>query len=37
MEKNRQESKGTHFDPQAVDIFFAVQDDILAIKEQYQG
>jgi putative two-component system response regulator len=32
-----QENKGTHFDPQVVDIFFAVQDEILAIKEQYQG
>ena len=31
------ESKGTHFDPDVVDAFFAVQDEILAIKETYQG
>lgn len=31
------ESKGTHFDPDVVDAFFAVQDQILAIKEKYQG
>ena len=31
-----QESKRTHFDPDIVDAFFAVQDEILAIKEAYQ-
>ncbi len=31
------ESKGTHFDPDVVDAFFAVQDEILVIKEEYQG
>lgn len=30
------ESKGTHFDPDVVDAFFAVQDEILAIKEANQ-
>ncbi|MCX5883882.1 MAG: response regulator, partial [Deltaproteobacteria bacterium] len=31
-----QESKRTHFDPDIVDAFFAIQDEILAIKEAYQ-
>ena len=30
------EERGTHFDPEIVDIFFAVQDQILDIKQQYQ-
>ncbi|HEX7475896.1 MAG TPA: diguanylate cyclase [Dehalococcoidales bacterium] len=29
------EGKGSHFDPAVVDAFFAVQDEILAIKKQY--
>lgn len=29
------EGRGTHFDPDVVDAFFAVQDDILAIKKLY--
>jgi putative two-component system response regulator len=31
-----QESKGTHFDPKVVDIFFAVQDEILEIMDANQ-
>ena len=31
------ESRGTQFDPGVVDAFFAVQDEILAIKEEHQG
>jgi putative two-component system response regulator len=31
------ESRGTLFDPDVVDAFFAVQDMILAIKEDHQG
>ncbi len=27
--------RGTHFDPEVVDAFFAIKDDILAIKKQY--
>jgi len=30
------ESKGNHFDPVVVDAFFAVEDEILAIKEEYK-
>jgi putative two-component system response regulator len=29
------EGRGTHFDPDVVDAFFAIQDEILAIKKQY--
>jgi putative two-component system response regulator len=29
------EGKGSHFDPEVVDAFFAIQDEILAIKAQY--
>jgi putative two-component system response regulator len=29
------EGRGSHFDPDVVDAFFALQDEILAIKEQY--
>ena len=29
------EGRGSHFDPDVVDAFFAVQDEILAIKKQY--
>ena len=29
------EGRGNHFDPDVVDAFFAVQDEILAIKKQY--
>jgi putative two-component system response regulator len=29
------EGKGSHFDPEMVDAFFAVQDEILTIKKQY--
>jgi putative two-component system response regulator len=31
-----QESKGTHFDPDVVDVFFMIQDEILAIMEANQ-
>jgi putative two-component system response regulator len=31
------ESNGTHFDPDVVNAFFAIQDEILAIKEEHQG
>ncbi|MEI6259326.1 MAG: HD domain-containing phosphohydrolase, partial [Deltaproteobacteria bacterium] len=31
-----QESKGNHFDPDVVNAFFAVQDEIMAIKNEYQ-
>ncbi len=30
------ESRGSHFDPDVVDAFFAVQDEILSIKERYK-
>jgi putative two-component system response regulator len=30
-----QEGRGGHFDPEVVDAFFAIQDEILAIKKQY--
>lgn len=30
------ESRGNHFDPDVVDAFFAVEDEILAIKEKYK-
>ncbi len=30
------ESRGSHFDPEVVDAFFAVEDEILAIKEEYK-
>ena len=29
------EGRGSHFDPDVVDAFFAIQDEILSIKEQY--
>ena len=29
------EERGSHFDPEVVDAFFAVQDEILAIKEKF--
>ena len=29
------EGRGSHFDPDVVDAFFAIQDEILAIKKQY--
>jgi putative two-component system response regulator len=29
------EGKGSHFDPDVADAFFAIQDEILTIKEQY--
>jgi putative two-component system response regulator len=31
------EGRGSHFDPNAVDAFFAVEDKILKIKKQYEG
>jgi putative two-component system response regulator len=31
-----QESKSSHFDPDVVNVFFAVQNEILAIKDKYQ-
>lgn len=31
------EGRGTHFDPAAVDAFFAVKDEILHVKAHYQG
>jgi putative two-component system response regulator len=30
------ESRGSHFDPEVVDVFFAVEDEILSIKEKYK-
>jgi len=30
------EGKGSHFDPEVVDAFFAVEDEILSIKERYK-
>jgi putative two-component system response regulator len=30
-----EKGKGSHFDPDVVDAFFAIQDDILTIKKQY--
>lgn len=32
-----QESKGSHFDPKVVDAFFAINDEILKIKQEYQN
>ena len=29
------EERGSHFDPDVVDAFFAIQDEILTIKKQY--
>jgi putative two-component system response regulator len=29
------EGRGSHFDPDVVDAFFAIQDEILTIKKQY--
>ena len=29
------DGRGSHFDPEVVDAFFAIQDEILALKEQY--
>ena len=29
------EGRGSHFDPDVVDAFFAIQDEILAVKKQY--
>ena len=29
------EGRGSHFDPDVVDVFFAIQDEILTIKKQY--
>jgi putative two-component system response regulator len=31
------EGRGVHFDPDVVDAFFAIQDEILSIKEEYQN
>lgn len=31
-----EEGRGTHFDPEVVDAFFAVESEILAIKEKYK-
>lgn len=31
------ESTGSHFDPDVVDAFFAIREEILAIKEEYKG
>ena len=31
------ESRGSHFDPDVVDAFFSIIDDILKIKQEYQG
>ena len=31
------EGRGIHFDPQVVDAFFAITDEILAIKERFQS
>jgi putative two-component system response regulator len=30
-----QEGRGSHFDPDVVDAFFAIQDEILMIKKRY--
>jgi putative two-component system response regulator len=30
------ESRGSHFDPEVVDAFFAVEDEIMSIKERYK-
>jgi putative two-component system response regulator len=30
------ESQGRHFDPEVVDALFAVEDEIVSIKEQYK-
>lgn len=30
------EGRGNHFDPEVVDAFFAIEDEILAIKEEYK-
>ena len=30
------DSRGSHFDPEVVDAFFAIEDQILAIKEEYK-
>ncbi len=30
------EGRGAHFDPEVVDAFFAVEDEILSIKEKYK-
>lgn len=30
------EGQGSHFDPDVVDAFFAAQDEILSIKEEYK-
>jgi putative two-component system response regulator len=29
------EGRGNHFDPDVVDAFFAIQDEILTIKKEY--
>jgi putative two-component system response regulator len=29
------EGKGSHFDPDVVDAFFAIQDEILSVKQQF--
>jgi putative two-component system response regulator len=29
------EGRGSHFDPDVADAFFAIQDEILTIKKQY--
>ncbi|MFO7773559.1 MAG: response regulator [Dehalococcoidia bacterium] len=31
------EGRGNHFDPDVVDAFFAIQDEILSIKEEYKN
>jgi hypothetical protein len=30
------EGRGTHFDPDVVDVFFASENELLAIKEKYK-
>ena len=31
------ETRGKHFDPDVVDTFFAIEDEVLEIREKYQG
>ena len=30
------QGRGSHFDPDVIDAFFAIQDEILSIKEKYK-
>ena len=38
QESNRiiEEGRGSHFDPEVVDAFFTIQDEILHIKEMFK-